>query len=95
MLQEIVSTLLRDGSHIQDMYTKLRSRMSAQAAKQDVAPADTMKPFTSIKNLSVDYLFCAIEQHSDFTQQDLARSRSADEDSTLALSTFLTQMPLT
>lgn len=93
LLQEIVSTLLRDGSHIQDIYTKLRSRINAQSSKNDVAPADTMKPSTSIKNISVDYLFCAIQEHSDFTQQDLARCRSFDEDSTLALFTFLTQLP--
>lgn len=93
MFQELVSILIRDGTHIPDLFTRLRNRIDAQSKKDGISPADALKPFTHIKTLSVDYMFEVLVRNSDMSHADLVKARAADEDSTLALFTFLTQMP--
>ena len=96
MLQELVSGLIRDMSHVPDLYTRYKKRVSLAAdAPQGAMAKDTMKPFTTARGMELDFLMGQLVAQADLTLAHLEQLRKEDEESTLQLMVFETQLPLT
>lgn len=94
MLQDLVNILVDDLSHIPDLYTRLRSRRNSQSKQTvEVSSSDMLRPFSILRGMPTDYMSQMLASHSDMTTTDLVAARSTDEESTIELLVFGTQLP--
>lgn len=95
-LQEMVSILLQDNSHVPVLYPQLRKRMNSQASKGDLDDAMLFKTTNpSLKSVEADWLLDFIDSHSDMDVSTLVRAQSADTENLVFLASFATQLPPT
>lgn len=95
MLQEINSTLLSDGSHVADLYTRLKHRIEAKAKQASAESSELFRPFTTLRGIDTEFLVQHIVATSDLSVAEVLKARTVDDESTINLLCFDTQLPPT